>query len=251
MPLEGCLAGNHDAAMAGLCFFPLWLCLLIGGLMFGGANVAYQVDEAAVADWTKGSCEVIRGNSSVFTMDCGRGNRVHQAWVAVKLTLSSNETKLGTALKRPSWRKECGGENNCGTKYCFDKGGRAAAKRFLAKFADGATYPCWYDPESTARIALPGINKPKGNVLLDAAGARLRREHPHVEAIHRYAKPGPSRVAGEELKRAILADHNGALIAGLADWGSCITCTMHDTAWAGASGMISVTVLPDAQCAER
>ena len=99
MPLEGCLAGNHDAAMAGLCFFPLWLCLLIGGLMFGGANVAYQVDEAAVADWTKGSCEVIRGNSSVVTMDCGRGNRVHQAWVAVKLTLSSNETKLGTALK--------------------------------------------------------------------------------------------------------------------------------------------------------
>ncbi|KAH8049078.1 hypothetical protein JL722_12078 [Aureococcus anophagefferens] len=110
--------------------------------MFGGANVAYQVDEAAVADWTKGSCEVIRGNSSVFTMDCGRGNRVHQAWVAVKLTLSSNETKLGTALKRPPWRKECGGENNCGTR-CFDKGGRAAAKRFLAKFADGATYPCW------------------------------------------------------------------------------------------------------------
>ena len=97
-----------------------------------------------------------------------------------------------------------------------------------------------------ARIALPGINKPKGNVLLDAAGARLRREHPHVEAIHRYAKPGPSRVAGEELKRAILADHNGALIAGLADWGSCITCTMHDTAWAEASGMISVTVLPGA-----
>ena len=42
MPLEGCLAGNHDAAMAGICFFPLWLCLLIGGLMFGGANVAYH-----------------------------------------------------------------------------------------------------------------------------------------------------------------------------------------------------------------
>jgi len=199
MPLEGCLAGNHDAAMAGLCFFPLWLCLLIGGLMFGGANVAYQVDEAAVADWTKGSCEVIRGNSSVFTMDCGRGNRVHQAWVAVKLTLSSNETKLGTALKRPSWRKECGGENNCGTKYCFDKGGRAAAKRFLAKFADGATYPCWYDPESTARIALRNNGSPlketwiAGLILLCLGGVVLLASPPLVAYVTRAPKAAVPR----------------------------------------------------------
>ena len=208
MPLEGCLAGNHDAAMAGLCFFPLWLCLLIGGLMFGGANVAYQVDEAAVADWTKGSCEVIRGNSSVVTMDCGRGNRVHQAWVAVKLTLSSNETKLGTALKRPSWRKECGGENNCGTKYCFDKGGRAAAKRFLAKFADGATYPCWYDPKTTARIALRNNGSPlketwiAGLVLLCLGGVVLLASPPLVAYVTRAPKAAVPRATPVAAARA-------------------------------------------------
>ena len=181
MPLKGSFK-SHDAATAVFCILPVWLCLFIGGMMFGGANVAYQFDEAAKEDWARGACTIHRNESRVLTLDCGRGNRVHQAQVSVELAMRGNATRRGTALKRPSWRKDCGGEDeNCGHKFCFKT--RAKAKHFLKKFDDGRTYPCWRAPappvprgEADRRLRVsPRAGTTRGRLTTSRCGTTGRR----------------------------------------------------------------------------
>ena len=133
----------------------------------GIANGVYQFDENARTSWAEGSCQVVALDKD--QIKCGSGSKAQDYYQSlITVILSSSDTKIkgaetitnftGVALKYPSWRKNCGGDNCAANKFCFAD--KAEANSFLGEFEIGDSYSCYFDPSGWGNIAMVNNGSP-------------------------------------------------------------------------------------------
>ena len=77
-------------------------------------------------------------------------------------------------------------------------------------------------------------------MLLDQLAIRLAERLPNV-SIERFSKPTFTKPAPAELRQEI-KEKADFVVEALADWGSCTTCSLHDTVWFEIQGIPSVSL---------